>query len=45
VYPARSQLSYKEKWAPHAVLGEYVAFSGRVRLGPIWQLLRLSNAV
>lgn len=45
VYPAASQLAYKEKWAPHAVLGEYVAFHGRPRLGAIWQLLRISNAI
>lgn len=45
VYPAATQLAYKEKWAPHAVLGEYVAFHGRPRLGPIWQLLRISNAI
>jgi lysylphosphatidylglycerol synthetase-like protein (DUF2156 family) len=45
VYPAASQLAYKEKWAPHAVLPEYVAFHGRPRLGTIWQLLRVSNAI
>lgn len=45
VYPAASQLAYKEKWAPHAVLSDYVAFHGRPRLGAIWQLLRISNAI
>lgn len=28
VYPARSQLTYKSKWAPHVVLPEYLAFQG-----------------
>ncbi|KAA2250948.1 DUF2156 domain-containing protein [Solihabitans fulvus] len=45
VYPARQQLAYKEKWAPHAVLPEYIAFQGRPKLGAIWRLLRLTNAV
>jgi lysylphosphatidylglycerol synthetase-like protein (DUF2156 family) len=45
VYPAASQLAYKEKWGTHAVLSEYVAFHGRPRLGAIWQLLRISNVI
>ncbi|MBQ1088740.1 bifunctional lysylphosphatidylglycerol flippase/synthetase MprF [Streptomyces sp. B93] len=45
IYPAASQLEYKEKWAPHAVLPEYLAFKGRPRLGAVWQLLRATNAV
>ncbi|MDH6623280.1 lysylphosphatidylglycerol synthetase-like protein (DUF2156 family) [Streptomyces sp. LBL] len=45
IYPAASQLGYKEKWAPHAVLPEYIAFLGRPRLGAVWQLLRATNAV
>ncbi|MBD0421453.1 DUF2156 domain-containing protein [Streptomyces sp. TRM S81-3] len=45
IYPAASQLEYKEKWAPHAVLPEYIAFRGRPRLGAVWQLLRATNAV
>jgi lysylphosphatidylglycerol synthetase-like protein (DUF2156 family) len=28
VYPAQTQLAYKEKWAPDVVLPEYVAFAG-----------------
>jgi len=45
VYPSRTQLAYKEKWGPHAVLPEYIAFQGRPRLGAIWQLMRTTNAV
>ncbi|MFV0137298.1 bifunctional lysylphosphatidylglycerol flippase/synthetase MprF [Streptomyces sp. HMX87] len=45
IYPAASQLEYKEKWAPHAVLPEYIAFLGKPRIGVFWQLLRATNAV
>ncbi|MFH9574755.1 bifunctional lysylphosphatidylglycerol flippase/synthetase MprF [Streptomyces sp. NPDC017454] len=45
IYPAASQLEYKQKWAPHAVLPEYIAFRGRPRPGAVWQLLRATNAV
>lgn len=45
IYPAASQLEYKEKWAPHAVLPEYIAFQGRPRPGAVWQLLRATNSV
>ncbi|MFE6281485.1 bifunctional lysylphosphatidylglycerol flippase/synthetase MprF [Streptomyces sp. NPDC057877] len=45
IYPAASQLEYKEKWAPHAVLPEYLAFLGKPRIGAVWQLLRATNAV
>ncbi|MEJ3745476.1 DUF2156 domain-containing protein [Actinomycetes bacterium KLBMP 9797] len=45
VYPARTQLEYKQKWGPHAVTADYVGFHGRPRLGAIWRLLRLTNAI
>lgn len=45
VYPSRSQSAYKLKWHPHLVQPEFVAFSGRVRLGGVWQLLRLTQAI
>lgn len=45
VYPAKTQLAYKEKWQPHLVLPEYLAFQGRPRLGGIWQLMRVTNSV
>lgn len=45
VYPARTQLAYKQKWAPHVVLPEYVAFSGRASLYGFLQVFRASNAL
>ncbi|WP_409060681.1 bifunctional lysylphosphatidylglycerol flippase/synthetase MprF [Streptomyces sp. SYP-A7185] len=45
VYPSRSQLAYKEKWGPHLVLPEYLAFEGRVRPGAIWQILRVTKSI
>jgi lysylphosphatidylglycerol synthetase-like protein (DUF2156 family) len=45
VYPAATQLAYKRKWAPHAVLPEYVAFSGGAGLNGFLQVFRASNAL
>ncbi|ARZ66983.1 hypothetical protein SMD11_1322 [Streptomyces albireticuli] len=45
VYPSRTQLAYKEKWAPHVVLPEYLAFEGRPSLGAIVRLMRVANAI
>jgi lysylphosphatidylglycerol synthetase-like protein (DUF2156 family) len=45
VYPAATQLAYKHKWAPHAVLGEYVAFSDGASLTAFLQIFRVSNAL
>ncbi|HEV2780672.1 MAG TPA: DUF2156 domain-containing protein [Actinophytocola sp.] len=45
VYPASTQLAYKRKWAPQAVLPEYVAFSGRASLSGFLQVFRVSNAL
>lgn len=45
VYPATTQLAYKEKWGPHVVLPEYLAFSGRPSLGGIWRILRVTNSI
>ena len=45
VYPARTQVDYKEKWGPHAIVPEYVAFSGRPRLSSVWRLLRVTNSI
>lgn len=44
LYPAQTQLSYKEKWAPHAVLPEYVAFQGAADLGAFAHIFRAANA-
>lgn len=45
VYPAATQLAYKRKWAPHVVLPEYVAFSGRASLSGFLQVFRAANAL
>lgn len=45
LYPASTQLAYKEKWGPHVVLPEYIAFHRRPRLGAVWRLARVTNAV
>ncbi|MFF3376933.1 bifunctional lysylphosphatidylglycerol flippase/synthetase MprF [Streptomyces sp. NPDC002680] len=45
VYPAAAQLEYKEKWAPHVVLPEYIAFQGGVRPSALWRLGRETNAL
>ncbi|WP_052412437.1 bifunctional lysylphosphatidylglycerol flippase/synthetase MprF [Streptomyces mutabilis] len=45
VYPAATQLAYKEKWGPHVILPEYLAFEGRASLGAVWQILRVTKSV
>ncbi|GHJ43226.1 hypothetical protein Cs7R123_05680 [Catellatospora sp. TT07R-123] len=45
VYPAQSQLAYKEKWGVDVVLPEYVAFQGSPRPGAVWRLLRVTNSI
>jgi len=45
IYPAATQLDYKQKWAPHAVLPEYIAFQGRPGPKAVWQLLRATRAL
>jgi lysylphosphatidylglycerol synthetase-like protein (DUF2156 family) len=45
VYPAATQLAYKEKWAPHAVIPEYVAFDGRASLYGFLQVFKAANAL
>jgi len=44
VYPAASQLAYKEKWGLDLVQPEYIAFQGGISLRRIWNLLRVTNA-
>ncbi|HWH01643.1 MAG TPA: DUF2156 domain-containing protein [Pilimelia sp.] len=44
VYPARTQLAYKEKWAPQVVLPEYVAFRGPATLTGFAHVFRACNA-
>lgn len=45
VYPASSQLAYKHKWRPHAVLPEYIAFSGRASLRGFLQVFKTAGAL
>jgi lysylphosphatidylglycerol synthetase-like protein (DUF2156 family) len=45
VYPAASQLAYKEKWGPDLVQPEYIAFQGGISLRSLWDLLRVTNSV
>ncbi|WP_405691692.1 DUF2156 domain-containing protein [Streptomyces sp. NBC_01185] len=44
LYPAQSQLEYKEKWAPHVVLPEYVAFDGPASVAGFAHIFRACNA-
>ncbi|TWE19590.1 bifunctional lysylphosphatidylglycerol flippase/synthetase MprF [Kitasatospora atroaurantiaca] len=44
VYPAQTQLAYKEKWAPDLLLPEYVAFHGQASLASFAHIFRACNA-
>lgn len=45
LYPARTQLSYKQKWAPDLVVPEYVAFDGpQASLAAFAHVFRACNA-
>ncbi|WP_434739569.1 bifunctional lysylphosphatidylglycerol flippase/synthetase MprF [Micromonospora sp. SH-82] len=44
VYPAQSQLAYKQKWAPDLLLPEYVAFDGPASVAGFAHIFRASNA-
>ncbi|WP_169988188.1 MULTISPECIES: bifunctional lysylphosphatidylglycerol flippase/synthetase MprF [unclassified Microbispora] len=43
VYPAKSQLEYKLKWGPSAILPEYFAFDGGLSPRSLWALVRATN--
>lgn len=45
VYPAQSQLAYKEKWNPRLMLPEYVAFPPRTGVSGLAHIFRASNAL
>ncbi|HEY3608761.1 MAG TPA: DUF2156 domain-containing protein [Pseudonocardiaceae bacterium] len=45
VYPAQTQLAYKEKWAQHVVLPEYVAFDGPVDIAGFVHVFRAAGAL
>ena len=44
IYPAASQLAYKEKWGLDLVQPEYIAFQGGISPRRLWSLLRVTNA-
>ncbi|MFY1634223.1 bifunctional lysylphosphatidylglycerol flippase/synthetase MprF [Solwaraspora sp. WMMB335] len=44
VYPAQSQLAYKDKWAPDLFVPEYVAFHGSASIAGFAHIFRASNA-
>lgn len=44
VYPAQSQLAYKQKWAPHVVIPEYVGFYGAVQAAGLIHIFKAANA-
>ncbi|HEX9338669.1 MAG TPA: DUF2156 domain-containing protein [Pseudonocardiaceae bacterium] len=45
VYPAATQLAYKQKWAPNLVLPEYVAFQGPASITGFVHIFRAANAL
>lgn len=45
VYPAQSQLAYKNKWSPDLVLPEYVAFQGDASLSGFVHVFRAAGAL
>jgi len=44
VYPAKTQLAYKQKWAPEVVLPEYVACQGAAGVAAFAHVFRACNA-
>jgi len=45
VYPAATQLAYKQKWGCQLVIPEYIGFSGRASLIGFLQVFKVSNAL
>jgi lysylphosphatidylglycerol synthetase-like protein (DUF2156 family) len=45
IYPAQTQLAYKQKWAPNLVTPEYIAFSRRASLPALVHIFRACNAI
>lgn len=45
VYPAATQLAYKQKWGCQVVNPEYIAFSGRASLVGFLHVFKVSNAL
>ena len=45
IYPARTQVDYKQKWNPQDVIPEYLAFQKGISMSAVWRLLRITRAV
>jgi lysylphosphatidylglycerol synthetase-like protein (DUF2156 family) len=45
VYPAGTQLAYKEKWAQSVILPEYAAFQGNASISAFVHIFRAANAL
>ncbi len=45
IYPAKTQVGYKLKWAPDVVIPEYIAFGKKAGIGGLWSFLRLVKAI
>lgn len=45
VYPAQTQLAYKQKWAQHVVLPEYIAFDGPADIAGFVHVFRAAGAL
>ncbi|WP_436498529.1 bifunctional lysylphosphatidylglycerol flippase/synthetase MprF [Actinokineospora sp. HUAS TT18] len=44
LYPAKTQLAYKQKWFPHLVLPEYLAFDGEADIAAFAHVFRAAGA-
>jgi hypothetical protein len=45
VYPADSQVEYKNKWCPDVVAPEYLGFHNTISPAAIWKLLRITKSI
>lgn len=45
VYPAQTQLAYKQKWAPSHITGEYIGFQHGASIPALVAIFRACNAV
>jgi lysylphosphatidylglycerol synthetase-like protein (DUF2156 family) len=45
VYPAQSQLAYKQKWSPSIVMPEYLACHGHARAAGLIHVFKAANAL
>jgi lysylphosphatidylglycerol synthetase-like protein (DUF2156 family) len=45
IYPAESQVDYKNKWYPDVVAPEYLGFHNAVSPAAVWKLLRITRSI